>query len=155
RSKIYARMQEEKKMRDFLKDFNPCDMNPFLESVDRLHDKMHTTREIVDRTKPCPVPRDFNTPFPMLFLLNDQEITIEEYLIAENEEIFDICVNQSHRKEKVYLTELTDSEEEEEIGQKFVKPTSTGKKKQPIEEVKTPIEQMKQPIEEMKQPIKE
>src|SRR5690606_11136115 len=98
RSKIYSKVQEDVKMKKFLSKFVPCDMGPFLESVDTLLENMTTSQEVVDRMRRCPVPRAPDTPFPMLYILNGQEITIEEYLIAENEEIFDTCIKVAGRR---------------------------------------------------------
>uniref|UniRef100_A0A7S1PKS9 Leucine-rich repeat-containing protein 51 n=1 Tax=Percolomonas cosmopolitus TaxID=63605 RepID=A0A7S1PKS9_9EUKA len=83
--------EKEDRMKQFLERFRPSDMRAFKDSLGHLLDSFKSTSEIIHRLKDIPVPRKANTPFPYLVTLNGRNISVEEYLIAENEEVFDIC----------------------------------------------------------------
>lgn len=64
---------------------------PFKDSLLLLTDSFKSTSEIIHRLKDIPAPRSYQSYFPNLVTLNGRNISVEEYLMAENEEIFDIC----------------------------------------------------------------
>mmetsp|Transcript_7929 Transcript_7929/g.11762 ORF Transcript_7929/g.11762 Transcript_7929/m.11762 type:complete len:746 (-) Transcript_7929:35-2272(-) len=90
-------MNYRDEMRQFRKQFRAAYFQPFKESLGHL--ASGKPADILYRLQDCPIPRPFDTPFPFLHVLNGRSISIEEYLQAENERIFQLC---SGRQENLY-----------------------------------------------------
>jgi hypothetical protein len=97
----YADQQE--RMAKFMNNFEMSDMSLFLESITQLHQMYNDPKMIIERTKMCPVPRSYNTPFPMLKIVNGKTLSVGEYMLAENEEIFDICAHNNKKLGKKFV----------------------------------------------------
>ncbi len=89
--------EQQEKMNQFMHHFEMSDMGPFLQSVSQLYQILNDPKSVIEKTKMCPVPRSYNTPFPMLKIINGKIMTIAEYMLAENEEIYDICAHHNRR----------------------------------------------------------
>lgn len=91
-SKLFEANKE--KMKNLIFDrVSSVNMGPFIKSARVLHNSHKYPKQIISRIEPCPVPRSKTSAFPMLQKLNGKTITVEEVLVAENEEIFDICTH--------------------------------------------------------------
>lgn len=108
-----------------------CNMHPFWQSVKQLTHIKSTPQ----KTRSCPVPRDRNSPFPMLHVLNGLEVTVEEYLFAENEEVYDICAKsgtlnpqQKKSKDKDLENKIQNEDEGIDDGSTFSQPKSFRRK---------------------------
>lgn len=77
-----SREELEEKMQHFYQSFVPCDMRSFRESLEKLNIDVRT-KSFTERLKPLPAPRDMSSPFPMLGIVNNAVITIQDYLSAE------------------------------------------------------------------------
>ncbi len=96
-------------------------MYPFSQSVRVLQQQRSSQGK---QKGSFPVPRDPKTPFFKLKTLNGLAITLEEYLFAENEEVFDIVTGAAEERQ-VEVT--SDEEEEEEQDIEYIKKPSEPK----------------------------
>ncbi|KAL0490830.1 leucine-rich repeat (LRR) protein [Acrasis kona] len=104
-----------------------CNMLPFSASVRNLKSKIPS-----GISKSYNVPRDLTTPFPSLSILNGVKITVDEYLLAENEEVFDICTRTGTNNR---FQHDDDVDKKEELDSNEVA-SNTKKKKKKKEEMK-------------------
>lgn len=90
-----AYSEQQERMNLFMNNFEMSDMTPFLESIERLYQVIQDPKAIIEKAKMCPVPRSYKTPFPMLKILNAKVMSMGDYILAENEEIYDICAHHN------------------------------------------------------------